>query len=108
MKRVLFFTLVILSATGSCKKHETLLMNEGVITGVDVRECLCTLTCPCSCSSLIFHFTNTGDSSRVIIDNGTIFNLTSNTQFPLNITLDWQSTTRCGIKAIKVLKYKML
>ncbi len=108
MKSILLPILVILMLMSSCKKRETLLMNEGVITGLDLRECPCIVTCPCSCGGYIFHFTDTGDTSRIVIDNGTIFNLSSNVQFPVKVTVDWQSTTRCGTKAIKILKYKFL
>jgi hypothetical protein len=107
MKGFLIFLFLILIIESSCKKNETLLQNEGEITGVDARLCPCVVACPCSCGGLIFHFTDTGDNTRIVIDNPSIFNLPYDVRFPVHITLDWQSTTRCGTKAIKIIKYTL-
>ena len=102
-------TLVLmLSMCSLCKKHEILLRNEGVITGIDVRGCPCVVQCPCACRGLIFHFTDMGDTTRSVIDNGSFIQLPSSSTFPVYLTLDWQSTTRCGVKAIKIISYKLL
>jgi hypothetical protein len=98
-----FLTLVV-----SCKKHEPVLTNEGVITGVDYRACLCTLDCPCECGGFLFHFTDMSDTSRTIIDNNSIFQFQSNDIYPIRVTVEWQNTSRCGTKAMKVLSYKLL
>jgi len=102
---VLFFALLILL---SCKKKEPLLTNEGVITGINPCAYACVINCPCACGNFLFHFTDTGDTSNIIIDNQSIIQLPTNGKYPVRLTLDWQSTTRCGIKAIKVLNYKLL
>ena len=91
-----------------CCKKEKAFANEGVITGIDVRNCPCVAACPCSCGGLIFHFTNSGDTSRVYIDNSIIFNLASNYRFPVRVQLDWLSTARCDMPAIKIIRYKIL
>jgi len=106
MRNIAF--IFIFSMIVACKKKEVLLTNEGVITGVNPCEYACVIECPCACGNYLFHFTDTGDSSNVIIDNRDTINLPLNTQFPVHITLDWQNTTRCGVKAIKILKYKLL
>jgi len=100
--------LLLFSMCGFCKKHEILLRNEGVITGIDVRECPCVVQCPCACGGLIFHFTDMSDTTRSVIDNGSFIQLPSASTFPIYITLDWQSTTRCGVKAIKIINYRLL
>jgi hypothetical protein len=100
--------IFIFSMIVACKKKEVLLTNEGVITGVNPCEYACVIECPCACGNFLFHFTDTGDTSNVIIDDHDAINLPSNTQFPVHITLDWQNTTRCNVKGIKILKYKLL
>jgi hypothetical protein len=99
--------ILIFSVIVSCKKKEIQLTNGGEITGISICDYACIAACPCNCGSYIFHFTDTGDSTNVVIDNRGIFNLPSNTQFPAHVTVDWQNTTRCGVKAIKILNYKL-
>jgi len=100
-------TLFALSILFSCKKNEPQLSSEGVITGINPCQYACVINCPCACGNFLFHFTGAGDTSNVIIDNRSIINLPNNVQYPVRITLDWQSTTRCGIKAINILNYKL-
>ena len=100
--------VVVFAMFVSCKKKEILLTNKGEITGYSFCDYACTETCPCACGGYIFHFTDTGDTTNVVIDNRGIFNLPSNVRFPILITVDWQNTTRCGVKAIKILNYKLL
>ena len=98
--------LMLICLLYSCKKDKAVVYaNEGVITGIDMRQCPCLLECPCACGGLVFHFTNTGDTSRTVVDNAAIFHLPDNTKFPLRVKVNWQSTTRCDIKAIKVSSY---
>jgi hypothetical protein len=102
------FPLLLFSLTQvSCKK-ETAYSNEGVITGIDLRLCPCVVDCPCACGSLIFHFTDTGDTTRTILDNPTIFQLPDNVQYPVHVKINWQSTSRCNISSIKITGYKIL
>ncbi len=98
--------LVICLAQFSCKK-ETIFSNEGVITGVDVRLCTCVVTCPCTCSSLIFHFTNRGDTTRVILENLGTIQLPTGVHYPVYIKLNWINSTRCNIQAVKITDYKI-
>lgn len=108
MKRFLYSIFSVLIILSSCKKKDILLTNEGEITGFSVCDYACIAGCPCACIGYIFHFTDTGDSSRVIIDNSPIISLPSNVQYPVHITVNWQNTTRCGEKAIKIINYKLL
>lgn len=105
MKRVLLL-LVICLVQFSCKK-ETIFLNEGVITGVDVKLCPCVVTCPCACSSLIFHFTNRGDTTRIILENPCTIQLSADVRYPVYIKLNWVNTTRCNIQAVKITDYKI-
>lgn len=100
--------LMLICLLYSCKKEKAVVYaNDGVITGIDMRQCPCLLECPCACGGLIFHFTNTSDTSRIIIDNARIFKLTNNPQFPVRIKINWQNTTRCNARAIKVTSYAL-
>ncbi|MDN3657935.1 hypothetical protein QWZ08_19940 [Ferruginibacter paludis] len=90
----------------SCKKEKVVVYaNEGMITGIDLRYCPCLLECPCACGSLVFHFTNGADTSRMTVDNPAIFQLPDSPRFPVRVKLNWQNTSRCNMKAIKVTDY---
>ncbi len=101
--------IIILAGFLSCKKNTNLLENEGVITGINVSECVSLAECPNVCDgALFFHFTGVADTSNVAIDNPTIFKFAQNVKFPIRVSLNYQSTTRCGITAIKVISYRKL
>jgi hypothetical protein len=103
-----FFAFVInIVMLVSCKKKETLLTNEGIITSINPCEYTCVLDCPCACGNYMFHFTDIGDTTNILIYNKTIFKFPANIQFPVRVTVDWQNTTRCGVKAIKILNYEL-
>lgn len=99
---LLFFCLMQFS----CKKEKAF-SNEGVISGVDLRQCPCVLECPCACGSLIFHFTDKGNTDRIIVDNPAIFQLPANVNYPVYVKVNWQNTTRCSISSIKITDYKI-
>ena len=108
MKNIIILLLICL-AQFSCKKDEPILFkNEGVITNVDVRECPCTVACPCVCGGLLFHFTDTTYTANIPLDNPSMLNLPSNVKFPVYIKLNWENTSRCGITAIKITGFKIL
>jgi len=100
--------LFVFAAYSSCKKDKTkAFQNKGVITGFDMRQCPCVLECPCSCGTILFHFTDTSYTDNIPVDNQQIFNFNSGTKFPVNIELNWQNTSRCNTTAIKVIDYKI-
>ena len=108
MKRIILLSVVCLLQF-SCKKSvqkATPFQNLGVITGIDTRLCPCAVACPCVCGTLIFHFTDTVYTANIPIDNPGIFNLSSNTQFPVYVKVNWQNTTRCGVTAIKITGFQ--
>ncbi len=82
--------------------------NAGVITGIDVRQCLCVATCPCVCGGLQFHFTDTTYQQNIPLDNPSIFKLPDIVTFPVHVEVDWINTTRCGLTAITITNYKLL
>jgi hypothetical protein len=101
--------LVVCSWHFSCKKSvqdANPFQNNGVITGMDARLCPCAVACPCACGTLIFHFTDTVYTANIPIDNPGIFNLSSNTQYPVYVRVNWQNTTRCGVTAIKITNFE--
>jgi hypothetical protein len=108
MKRILLLVVVCIFYI-SCKKNMQgagPFQNNGVITGIDARLCPCAVSCPCVCGTLIFHFTDTVYTTNIPIDNPGIFNLTSNSKFPVYVRVNWQNTTRCGVTAIKITSFE--
>lgn len=107
MKALVFIVAVSLLLF-SCKKSQPAFMSNGVITGVDVSQCPCRIDCPCACGGLIFHFTDTTNTSRVLLDNASDLRLSPDVKFPVQLKLNWVSTNRCGMNAIKITGYKIL
>ena len=108
MKRIIFVLSIFLISLSCQKEKEKPFQNTGVITGIDLRQCPCVVTCPCVCGGLLFHFTDTSYSANIPLDNPGIFNLGADTHFPIYVKVDWQNTTRCGIVAIKITDFKIL
>ena len=104
MKHLLILFAVCL-VLFSCKKEKAFL-NEGEILGLNHRQCPCIENCPCACGGLMFHFTDEADTTNIVIDNAAIFQLPANTHFPVHVKVNWQNTSRCTIKSIKITDYK--
>jgi hypothetical protein len=108
MKRGIIL-LLICTVYFSCKKDKVkLFQTEGVITGINVRQCLCVAECPCACGGLFFHFIDTVYTANIPLDNPQIFNFPSNIKFPVFVKINWENTTRCGTTAIRIIDYKIL
>ena len=99
--------LIICLIQFSCKKEKTY-SNEGVIAGIDLKQCPCVATCPCVCGTLIFHFTDRGDTARVILENTRMVKFPADMHYPVYIKLNWENTTRCNIPAVNITDYKLL
>jgi hypothetical protein len=99
----LIILLGILPVDSGCFKSNADQVNTAVITGVNLRACPCNVACPCACGGIYFHFTDTGDTSNIIVDNPGIFQLSTQIRsFPVNLKVHWKSSSRCGMKAIVV------
>lgn len=92
MKRSLPFTGIILTAfflvSNSCKK-EAPYMNDAIITGSDVRTCIC-------CGGLMITFDGetrpyTGDFR--LIQNSADIGITEKDKFPIYVKVDWSVNT---------------
>jgi hypothetical protein len=108
MKRTVFllFTCFLYF---SCKKDSApSFQNEGVITGINTKECPCIVGCPCFCGGLYFHFTDSVDTANMLLDNPAIFNFGSNTKFPVYVKIYWQNITRCDTTVVKITAYEIL
>ena len=104
------YLLILLAAClmlFSCKKEKAFL-NVGEILGFDLRQCPCIRSCPCTCGGLIFHFTDEADTTNIVIDNAAIFQLPANTHYPIQVKVNWQNTSRCGMRSIKITDYNLL
>jgi len=91
----LISSLVVLSIF-SCKKSETPspFMNDGIITGPDVRACVC-------CGGLMINFN--GDALPYsgefrLIENGKDLGITDKDKFPIYVNVDWKTdmTNTCN------------
>ena len=65
-------------------------MNDAIITGTDVRACIC-------CGGLMITFNGeakpyTGDF-RLISNNGTDIDITGNGTYPIYVKVDWKEDT---------------
>jgi hypothetical protein len=98
--------IFLLFMLGACKKYNPFFTNKGVITNFDYRSCLCVVSCPCGCGGFEFHFTDINDTSRTIIENN-IIQLPAGTVYPVYLTVNWQNTSRCGVKAIRIVSYEL-
>src|ERR1017187_9175700 len=90
MKFILFLAVGCFLQFSCQKANEKVnsFQSEGVITGIDARLCPCSLSCPCSCGTLIFHFIDTVYTANIPIDNSEIFNLTSKAHFPVYVSVN--------------------
>jgi hypothetical protein len=80
--------ILFLFANSSCKK-EAPYMNDGIITGSDVRTCIC-------CGGLMITFNGetrpyTGDFK--LIDNGADLGIKEKDTFPIYVKVDWKVDT---------------
>ena len=88
----------------SCKKEQNF-MNDGVITGYDMRDCVC-------CGGLMINFNNETSSyigEYYLIDNnpGEI-GISDSSKFPIYISVDWiKDTLTCPQQHIKITKFKI-
>ncbi len=99
---ICFFAIV------SCRKTPlTNFQSRGIITGIDARMCPCNDICPCSCGGYIFFFQDSVSIDRIVIDNPQIFKFSADVKFPINFMLNYENTSRCNAKAIKILNYQV-
>jgi hypothetical protein len=90
----------------SCKKDTAVAYkNEAVIAGINLTECPCVISCPCTCGGLLFHFTDSAYTENIALDNPAIFNITSGTKFPVRVKINWENTSRCSTSSIKITSY---
>ncbi len=75
-------------------------MNDGVITGFDVRACFYG-------GSVYFHFINISDSSNKQVVNPGIFIFPANLAYPIYVKVVWQKTNSCAGPAIRILRYQL-
>lgn len=90
--------LVILMLTGiliSCKKEEGY-KSTGIITGPDIRECICCGGYFIEIGDSTYNFDTLPVSSAITLETET---------FPINVKLDWSFDRECsGIRYINISK----
>jgi hypothetical protein len=78
---------MIILSNYSCKKTEISFMNDAVITGFDVKTCIC-------CGGVMITFNGvaqpyTGESR--LIENGKDLGITAEDKFPIYVKVDWRT-----------------
>lgn len=95
MKKLIFLTLLVIPILIGCDENDS--MDEGVITGVDTRECLC-------CGGYFIDIKNSTYRFQSLPSESGI-DLTNNPVFPINVKLSWKmKDTLCLGDEIIVLK----
>jgi hypothetical protein len=103
-KVILIISTLLLITVNSCDKKGDF-MGEGVITGVDLRDCAC-------CGGLLINL-NSDSTKMYTVDTYQIdkvpsdFNIDANTSFPVFIRLDYQQTNALCGKTIDILRFEI-
>jgi hypothetical protein len=80
-------------------------MNNGTITGFDMRDCVC-------CGGLMINFRNeiksyTGEF-YLIDNNPSEFGINDKTKFPVQMMVNWvKDSMKCSNQHIKITKFKI-
>jgi len=86
IKRTIFSFVVLAGMIASCENEDSF-QSAGVITGPDIRECIC-------CGGYFVEIEDTTYSFDVLPSSSKI-DLTTDT-FPINVNLDWSYDKNCG------------
>jgi hypothetical protein len=101
-KQVIIYSLLIaaLLTTVGCRKAERSFMNDGIITGADLRMCAC-------CGGLMITFTDNpqpyGAAFRQI-ENGQELGITEKDKFPIYVKVDWRTDDANACKPIIITR----
>lgn len=96
MKKIIFAGILLFIILISCTEDDNLFMSNGIITGIDIRECSC-------CGG---YFIDINDSTYrfYTIPAGSDVQL-ENHNFPIYVKLDWaKADTVCLGDEIKVIR----
>jgi hypothetical protein len=107
MRAQILIFIVLTLAIWSCSKNDSGgYMNRGVITGYDVRDCIC-------CGGLMINFSN-----DTIPYSGEFYQIDSlpgnsgideGTTFPVYVNVDWKPDSICGgNRYIKVTRMEII
>ena len=98
MKSIILIGVILLLAFSSCSEDGNEFMNNGTITGIDFRECVCCGGYYIDINDSTYRFFTLPANSEVPLDNPV---------FPIYVKLDWaKADTVCLGDEIKVLKIK--
>jgi hypothetical protein len=97
-----FFLLpvLILILSNSCKEKESY-MNDGIITGFDLRECAC-------CGGLMITFTNDPkpySAEFKLIENEADLGITDKDTFPIYVKVDWKESLTSACNRIIITRF---
>ncbi|HKI87892.1 MAG TPA: hypothetical protein VKA38_02620 [Draconibacterium sp.] len=86
-KKILFTVLLISGVIFSCEKKEDQYQSSAVITGPDIRECICCGGYSIEMNDSTYNFDTLPASSNIELNTET---------FPINVKLDWSYDKKCG------------
>jgi len=93
-KKTLFIVLLLTGVILSCEKEKDDYQSTAVITGPDIRECICCGGYLIEMNDSTYNFDTLPASSNIDLSTET---------FPLNVKLDWSYDRDCGgIKYITI------
>ena len=86
--RIFIFTILFFAGINfSCKENEYNFQSSAVITGVDVRDCMC-------CGGYFIDIEDSTYNFNVLPANSDIDLTMEN--FPVSVKLDWDYANKCG------------
>jgi len=96
MKSIIFIGVILFLGVPSCSEDGSEFMNNGTITGIDFRECVCCGGYFIDINDSTYRFFTLPANSEVSLDNPV---------FPIYVKLDWaKADTVCLGDEIKVLR----
>jgi hypothetical protein len=79
-------------------------MNDGIITGYDLRKCMC-------CSGPMITFTNDPKPYSAefrLIDNEDFLGISADDKFPIYLKVDWKANAGNSCNRIIITRFKRL
>jgi hypothetical protein len=98
-KKLSVFLVLLLILSNSCKEDSY--MNEGIITGYDLRECAC-------CGGPMITFTSDPkpySAEFKLIENEADLGITDKDTFPIYVKVDWKESSAGACNRIIITRF---
>ena len=98
LKQIFFSGILLAVILFSCDKEDENFQSSGLITGPDIRECICCGGYFIEIEDSTYNFDSLPESSGIDLSSET---------FPVAVKLDWDMDRTCGdIKYINIIRIK--